>query len=510
MEKIKTGSGKSAHEKAGLNVASVTTKKHVQEAVSTKTDDEIEDGAAEVEYENPVFQKYGPPFLAKSKSTVTLNERAIAVHCATKYKVRYIAETKSYQRYDEKSGLWKTAHLTEIHALLGELLYDLGQEFKQVQAVQLAGSAKLNSLSRMLQPFHYSTEGVNQSKLFHVSNGILDLSGKAPVKVQHDPKYNFTHSSGVEYDPKAKCPRFLGELLEPALLECDRELVQKYSGSVLLGTNQSHKSLLLRGEGGSGKSTFVNILEKGWGENVVAELRTKHMTSRFETSAFLGKSVLVGKDVPSETLQEKGAHMLKSLTGGDRLDAEIKYNPSKQKLTGDFHVVIVSNNHLKLALDGDLKAWERRLLVVDFNKPKTPKKRIVNFADELFKEEASGILNWMIEGALKFQADIKKTGTLSLNQTQLERIQGMLYDSDSAQSFVEQCVSVEKNGDVTTDELLLGYFDLCNKRNWKPVSSHEFLTRLPDLIGVRFKVCRRNDIMRNGKAARGFKRITLN
>jgi len=35
------------------------------------------------------------------------------------------------------------------------------------------------------------------------------------------------------------------------------------------------------------------------------------------------------------------------------MQAEIKFNPDKQPVRGDFHVIIVSNNNLRIALDGD-------------------------------------------------------------------------------------------------------------------------------------------------------------
>lgn len=73
---------KVAQEKAANN--------QVKATAPSEADHEIEDGANGVEYDSPVFDKYGPPFLAKSSSNVTLNERAIAVECATKYKVRYL------------------------------------------------------------------------------------------------------------------------------------------------------------------------------------------------------------------------------------------------------------------------------------------------------------------------------------------------------------------------------------------------------------------------------------
>ena len=39
-------------------------------------------------------------------------------------------------------------------------------------------------------------------------------------------------------------------------------------------------------------------------------------------------------------------------------------------MRGSFHVILASNSRLRIALDGDEDAWARRLIVVDFDKPK--------------------------------------------------------------------------------------------------------------------------------------------
>ena len=460
--------------------------------------------------DNPVFAKYGPPFLVSDSDKVTLNERAIAVECATKNQVQYLPGTKTYERYDKAQGLWKLIHEKEVVKSLDDLLVELGKEYEQEETVQRVGSSKLHSLCRMLQPLHINVKSEDLRGLVHVGDRVLDLNGTRSKLFDHNPKFGFKFTSGVQYKAKAKCPKFIDKLLKPAIPDYDIELIQKYFGSALLGPNISQNILLIRGTPGGGKGTLVSVIEKVLGEHYVADLRAKHLTGRFETSAFLGKRVLMGKDVPGDTLQERGARMLKSLVGGDLMQAEIKYNPAKQLIRGDYHVVLVANNNLRIALDGDDEAWGRRLLIVDYNNPK-PTKVIPEFAKELFEEESSGILNWLIDGAMEFRADLKKNhGKLSLNDEQTERINGMLHDSDSVLTFVDQRLTEVRKKDVSSDELLLGYFDLCKERKWTPVSSHLFQTRVPDLVAQKFQVCRRNDIMRDGKAVRGFKHISLN
>jgi len=266
--------------------------------------------------DDPVFSVYGPPFLAAPGDKVCLNERAVAVKCASDHLVRYNPTLKIYERYNACQGLWLTIHEVEVRRLFGDLLLKLGAAWDAVHFTQSLKNSQFNSLSKMIQPYQVDVASEETTGLLHVANGVLDLRGAKPKLLSHDAKYPFRVSSLINYDLAAKCPRFVKELLTSALVEVDISLAQKYFGSMLLGPNTCHGMLVLRGAAGGGKSTLVTIVEKILGEGQVAQLRAKHLGGRFETSAFIGKRVLVGKDVPGDTLSEKGARLLKSLTGG--------------------------------------------------------------------------------------------------------------------------------------------------------------------------------------------------
>lgn len=477
-------------------------------AEQTEETEETETVAKPNAADDPVFAKYGEPFITNAKGTVHMNQRAVAVKCATENMIRCDTTHKGFQRFDRARGLWVAIHEYEVRRLVGDLLLRLGEQWHQQEFVKLNNTAHFNSLCKMLQPYQVDVATESTTGLIHVSNGVLDLRGKTPKLLAHDPKYPFRFSPHIQYDVNAKCPKFLKKLLEAALAADDIALLQKYCGSMLLGPNTCHGILVIRGTAGGGKSTLISIVEKVLGQENVAHLRTKHLAGRFETSAFIGKRVLVGKDVPGDTLTESGAHLLKSLVGGDLLQAEIKYNPTKQEIRGDYHVIIASNNRLRIALDGDEEAWGRRLLVVDFEKPK-PAKPIPNFADQLVAEEASGILNWLIEGAVAYRAEMNKRGTLAQTEKQRQRVTTLLHDSDSVLSFVEQRITKQEKKDVSSEELLLGYHAHCRKQRWTPVAGHQFQVRLPDVLCERFNVCRRNDITREGKAVRGYKGLAF-
>ena len=97
------------------------------------------------------------------------------------------------------------------------------------------------------------------------------------------------------------------------------------------------------------------------------------------------------------------------------MEGEVKYQQHRPQMRGNFHVVIVSNNHLRIALDGDEGAWERRLAVVAFNRER-PQKVIAEFAEILATEEVPGILNWLIAGALRYYAELETSGRINHHQ----------------------------------------------------------------------------------------------
>ena len=91
------------------------------------------------------------------------------------------------------------------------------------------------------------------------------------------------------------------------------------------------------------------------------ELRTKYLDDRFEIGRCVGKTLLVGSDARANFLSEEGADKLKSLVGGDLLEAERKTSNAEFTIEGVFNTIITSNSRLGVRLQGDESAWQRRL-----------------------------------------------------------------------------------------------------------------------------------------------------
>jgi putative DNA primase/helicase len=213
--------------------------------------------------------------------------------------------------------------------------------------------------------------------------------------------------------------------------------------------------------------------------------------------------------VPAEFLMKKGAYTLKKLVGHDLLTPEGKNLNSAINMRGDFGVVITCNSRLRVRLEGDSDAWRRRLMLIEYKRPK-PEKRITNFAQFLLKKESSGILNWMLEGALAHLAELKEFGDFVLTEGQRERVDALLAESDSVRAFVQRCLRPAHPGaTVTTEELVQTYAAFCSKMDWHPSAPTTVEKQLPDLVLEIHGVHKRNDIKTSWGTQRGFKGLEI-
>jgi phage/plasmid-associated DNA primase len=176
----------------------------------------------------------------------------------------------------------------------------------------------------------------------HLANGVYCFDNGGAV-MPFTPSLISRNVSPIGYDSASACPRFLNELLLPAVHEEDVGLIQKYGGMSLLGKNVIQRMLILDGYTARGKTQLANVIQEIVGRENVAQLRTRLLDQRFELYRFVKKTLLVGVDVDAEFLSTSAAYVLKGLVGGDYFNAEQKFGTGDFYFEGDFCVLITSN-----------------------------------------------------------------------------------------------------------------------------------------------------------------------
>lgn len=261
----------------------------------------------------------------------------------------------------------------------------------------------------------------------------------------------------------------------------DIDLLQFWCGLVLLGRNPYHKILLLTGTGGAGKSTLLNILEAILGPDNIASFSTDRLEERFELSAFFGKTLLVAKDVASDFLARRSAHVLKSLSGDTGIKAEVKHVQARVTLGGPFNIVMTSNADLLLEMHGDADAWLRRLWVVPITLDKSVP-RIPNYEKELLAKEGSDIFGWMVAGAIRVLTHLKKGTAYELTPLQNKNVTRLLSRSNPLEEFVKTCVKRSPHTFVGTHELYDAYCLFCSRQGIDSIDETVFRKRVGKLI----------------------------
>ncbi len=175
-------------------------------------------------------------------------------------------------------------------------------------------------------------------------------------------------------------------------------------------------------------------------------------------------------------------------------------------LQGHYPIILACNGKPKIHLDQDTDAWLRRLAVLALKTP-THEQHFGKMAELILKNEASGILNWLLEGRARLAKD-----KLQLTQTpeQKERAATLLLASDSPASFVRSCIRKEKGGVIWGEELYEQYQKWCRKLTLRPFAAKEFMQMAKAEIETEFGLRPRHDLVRdNGRAGRGWSGLAV-
>jgi phage/plasmid-associated DNA primase len=226
---------------------------------------------------------------------------------------------------------------------------------------------------------------------------------------------------------------------------------------------------------------------------------------RFELARLVGKTLLTGKDVKGDFLMTEGAHVLKALSGGDRLETEIKNGMASNHIVGDYSIIITCNTRLRVRLDGDTDAWRRRLIKIDYERPK-PSSPIPDFANRLLAEEGSGILKWAVDGAKKL---LERDYAFPITPAQQGGVDSLLYESDALRTFVKEQIEKSSGDNLTTAEIVDAFFAFCDDRGWATSSVAQVEKDLPNAMMELHRSAKSSSIKREEKSAKGFRGVKL-
>lgn len=305
----------------------------------------------------------------------------------------------------------------------------------------------------------------------NLKNGILDLgTGKLEP---HSPDLLTPIQLPVIYDPAAECPAIAKFLAETVGLEL-AELVYEIAGYLATPDNRLQMALMLLGEGGGGKSTLLNVFTGLVGERNVSSVALHRLDEdRFAPAGLYGKLANIFADLDARVLQSSS--IFKSITGGDRINAERKYADAFS--FRPYTRLLFSANEPPPTPDHS-DAFFRRWLILPFEHRFHGSKADRNLTAKLTTpSELSGLLNRGLERL----PDLRKRGAFTATGASADAAERFRVDSDSVAGFLDDHCADDRDARTEKSRMFPAYREWCLESNRRPVGKQKFNRRLQAL-----------------------------
>jgi len=287
----------------------------------------------------------------------------------------------------------------------------------------------------------------------------------------------------VTYDPDIKAPKFCACLERFQPNRPTREFLQRYTGYAMTGLAGEQCLIFNYGAGANWKSTFLDLVCKVLGdysqvlqyESIAGDgMKQGAQASPDIARLPAARAVRVTESERGTPLKES---LIKSLTGGEPMLARHNYGNFFE-----FYPVFklfMSGNYKPQIGGVDYGIWRRiRLVLWPVTMPEAEKRPITEVIEELYGEEASGILNWLIEGALAYLND-----GLKPPQEVIEATEAYREEMDPVGCFIAQCIerldpqAGAAGGDIpseTAHDVYRAYIAWCDANSVLPFKQKGF------------------------------------
>lgn len=264
-------------------------------------------------------------------------------------------------------------------------------------------------------------------------SGVVDLM--TGEMFDPDPSDFITRSVAVDPAIATLCPRWLAFLNQITGHDAAlKEFLRQWAGYCLTGQTREQKLVFIHGPGGTGKSTFANMILRIADEYGVSAAMETFADGKYDghpeqLARLDGPRMVVANE--TEAGHRWRENRVKQLTGGDMITARFMRQNSFD-FKPQFKLTIVGNHGPAITnLD---TAIRRRFIVVPFtNKPAEPDDRL----EEALTAEAPGILRWMLNGS----SDWYRTG-LVLPKAITEATTRYFDEQDIFGQWLEECCEV--------------------------------------------------------------------
>jgi len=399
--------------------------------------------------------------------------------------VKYCTSYNTYYYY--KNDMWNTLNKNQLTRLILKFLkLKYPKNFKKFQL------NKLDDIYLLIS--QHEEFSMPNAKVLANANGFLlpFLNGVLNTKTlefnSHSP-YNYTtHIIPVNYSNEdtiinTKFSEFLTALVNnnPMRLKILRACLY-----LIITNNLIYQvALYIYGPGGTGKSTFINILMYLLGKDVTLSSSLTQINSRFGIASLIGKILLILNDI--SLYRGKEPQLIKNIIAQDPLQAEEKY---KQPISFVPNVFTLMTSNVLWDIKHSTTGLARRMIYFPFD-------NVPNFREmDLFQiysngavvgslvPHLGGFINWILTCPqeykdLLFQGGAKVTELISQDSVHVNPLHVFVKDC-----LIPEEKAISKLGSIDNSKgTLYGEYILwCDANGVIPISYKSFSILLIDLL----------------------------
>lgn len=299
-------------------------------------------------------------------------------------------------------------------------------------------------------------------------NGVYDAYSRKFLP--HSPEYGFQYYINYDFSEKPKETPNFDYYINFICNEYDEmiQLIYELIGLIISNIRNTKYFFLLAGKSNTGKSLFINLLFEMIGHSFSTSIPLKDIASNFRISELA--SSRLNAFAETDCLNQKDLSIIKSLTSGDRITADVKFN----------HGISFYNKALLLFATNQLKGftdlqpndpmWNRLVLLPFSNVVETQnidtslKYKIIGELPDALSKYATAALTQFVQSGYRFS-----------NPDFIEECKLVtLLNTFPVHNYLSIFLEEKEGSRLSTAEVYNHYKDYCKSINSLPVSQQLF------------------------------------
>jgi P4 family phage/plasmid primase-like protien len=345
---------------------------------------------------------------------------------------------------------------------------------------------RVSAITKLLKTRALRDIDFNKLPVWNFINGTLELD--TGVFRDHNPNDYCSFQADYPYNPDATYSawtRFIDDVTAGDPVKA--EILQFIPAYVLMPHCKFEKIFCLTGSGGNGKSKYLDILRKLFGNSNVSNIKPLGLIKDFQRIALKDSLLNIAGEIKSDLSGVEEA--MKEIASGETISACYK---------GEQYVSFAPRAKLIFAMNNQLKSGDtsdgltRRLVIVDFlvsfvdfpdsNNP-YEKLKDVDIIDRLTDElNSGGIFNWVYNGYKL----LSTVGYFTETHDQQSLIEDFKRASNPIRVFWDDCYDDSDQTEILYDQVYADYIKWCSEVGERVESSQKFHSELKKIVKNRY------------------------